>query len=39
SLDSRRFGPLPLTDIVGRAWLRGWPFDRAGVLESYQFSF
>ncbi len=39
SLDSRRFGPLPLGDIVGRAWLRGWPFDRLGVLERYQFSF
>ncbi|MBI1961456.1 MAG: signal peptidase I [Parcubacteria group bacterium] len=39
SLDSRRFGPLPLRDIIGRAWLRGWPFDRLGVLESYQFSF
>ena len=39
SLDSRRFGPLPLRDIIGRAWLRGWPFDRLGVLERYQFSF
>lgn len=39
SLDSRRFGPLPASDIVGRTWLRGWPFDRLGVLESYQFPF
>ncbi|OJI07669.1 signal peptidase I [bacterium CG10_46_32] len=39
SLDSRRFGPLLASDIVGRTWLRGWPFDRVGVLENYQFPF
>ncbi len=27
SLDSRSFGPLPESDIVGRAWLRVWPFS------------
>ncbi|MBI5222140.1 MAG: signal peptidase I, partial [Candidatus Magasanikbacteria bacterium] len=26
SYDSRRFGPVSKDDIVGRAWLRGWPF-------------
>ncbi|MBI2050512.1 MAG: signal peptidase I [Parcubacteria group bacterium] len=39
SLDSRRFGPLKRDEIVGRAWLRGWPFDRLGVLEHYEFGF
>lgn len=39
SLDSRRFGPLARGEIVGRAWLRGWPFDRLGVLEQYEFDF
>ncbi len=27
SLDSRIFGPLPRKDIVGRAWLRVYPFS------------
>jgi len=27
SLDSRSFGPLHKENIVGRAWLRVWPFD------------
>lgn len=27
SLDSRTFGPLKRKFIVGRAWLRVWPFD------------
>jgi len=28
SLDSRRFGPVDKSLIVGRAWLRGWPVNR-----------
>jgi len=28
SLDSRTFGPIPRDLIVGRAWLRVWPFDK-----------
>lgn len=28
SLDSRIFGPIKKTSIVGRAWLRTWPFTR-----------
>lgn len=28
SLDSRSFGPLEGDNIVGRAWLRVWPFDQ-----------
>ena len=33
SHDSRAFGPVPIEDIRGRAWVRVWPFDQAGVLE------
>jgi signal peptidase I len=33
SLDSRFFGAIKRTDIVGRVWLRGWPFDRWKVFE------
>lgn len=28
SNDSRTFGPVPSEDIVGRVWLRYWPFNR-----------
>jgi signal peptidase I len=28
SLDSRIFGPLDQRFIIGRVWLRGWPFDK-----------
>ncbi len=28
SLDSRSFGPIKRSGIVGRAWLRGWPLNR-----------
>lgn len=33
SFDSRRFGPIKRNDIVGRTWLRGWPFDRITIFE------
>ena len=32
SRDSRTFGPVPIEDVVGRAWLRYWPPDRAGFV-------
>jgi signal peptidase I len=34
SSDSRSFGPIPIDSVIGRAWLRYWPLDRFGVLES-----
>jgi signal peptidase I len=33
SLDSRYFGAIKRDAIVGRVWLRGWPFDRWKVFE------
>lgn len=39
SLDSRRFGALQKDEIIGKAWIRGWPFDRIGVLDHYSFNF
>jgi signal peptidase I len=33
SSDSRVYGPLPGTDIVGRAWLRYWPPNQVGLLN------
>lgn len=32
SSDSREFGPVPLTDFIGKAILRYWPFDKFGVI-------
>lgn len=33
SLDSRSFGPIQKTDIIGRTWIRGWPFNRIGIFN------
>ena len=33
SLDSRYFGPISRSVIVGRAWVRGWPLDRWKVFQ------
>jgi signal peptidase I len=34
STDSRDFGPVATGEIIGRAWLRYWPFSRFGFLPS-----
>lgn len=34
SADSRVFGPIPETSIIGRAWLRYWPFSTFGILQT-----
>jgi signal peptidase I len=34
SADSRAFGPIPVDTVVGRAWLRYWPFDVFGILDT-----
>lgn len=39
SYDSRRFGPIDRGSIVGKAWIRGWPFDRASVLDAPVYNF
>jgi signal peptidase I len=33
SEDSRVFGPIAVSSVLGRAWLRYWPLDTVGVLE------
>jgi signal peptidase I len=33
SLDSRSFGPIKLSEVVGKAWLIYWPPDEWGLLE------
>ncbi|MHB8398984.1 MAG: signal peptidase I [Candidatus Limnocylindrales bacterium] len=34
SADSRVFGFVPLGNVIGRAWLRYWPFDTFGILQN-----
>ncbi|MFA7662410.1 MAG: signal peptidase I [Patescibacteria group bacterium] len=33
SMDSRSFGIVPEANIVGRAWVRGWPLDKMDVFK------
>ncbi|HET9851854.1 MAG TPA: signal peptidase I [Candidatus Limnocylindrales bacterium] len=33
SSDSRSFGPIEIGNVIGRAWLRYWPFDAFGLIE------
>jgi signal peptidase I len=33
SADSREFGPVDVTAVIGRAWLRYWPIDTLRVLD------
>lgn len=33
SNDSRSFGPVPIEDVVGRAWLSYWPPDQVGIVR------
>ena len=34
SADSRVFGPVPVAQVIGRAWLRYWPFNSFGILPT-----
>jgi signal peptidase I len=34
SSDSRTFGPIESTAVIGRAWLRYWPFNTFGILQT-----
>lgn len=38
SLDSRSFGPLRQEYVVGKTWIRGWPFDKITVFEPPQYN-
>jgi signal peptidase I len=32
SSDSREWGDVPVENIIGKAWLRYWPFNRVGLI-------
>ena len=38
SLDSRVFGPVTRDAVVGRTWLRGWPFNRLTVFNTPEYN-
>jgi signal peptidase I len=38
SLDSRRFGPVPERLIIGKAWVRGWPFEKITIFEAPEYN-
>lgn len=38
SYDSRRWGPVPRRDIIGRVWVRAWPVNRAMVFSAPAYS-
>lgn len=38
SLDSRAFGPVEKRYIIGKTWLRAWPFDKLGSFSSLKYS-
>ncbi len=38
SLDSRDFGPLQEKFIVGKTWIRGWPFNKITVFDTPEYN-
>jgi len=39
SLDSRSFGPIDRSAIIGRVWVRGLPLSRVGTFEAPTYNF
>ncbi len=39
SMDSRTFGPITRDKILGKAWLRGWPFEKFGIFRIPDYDF
>lgn len=38
SFDSRSFGAISRDAVIGKVWLRGWPFDRISSFDLPQYS-
>ena len=39
SLDSRVFGPVKSDFIIGRTWIRGWPFNKLTLFNTPEYGF
>ncbi len=37
SQDSRAFGPVPVSDVIGKAWVTYWPTDHIGIVPHYDY--
>ncbi|MGC4190319.1 MAG: signal peptidase I [Thermomicrobiales bacterium] len=37
SEDSRYFGPVPIKNVIGKAWVTYWPKDDIGVVPHYDY--
>lgn len=37
SEDSRVFGPVPIDNIIGKAWITYWPFDSVGIADHFDY--
>jgi signal peptidase I len=37
SRDSREFGPVPKERIIGKAWLRYWPYKTVGIIKKVDY--
>lgn len=37
SSDSREWGTVPLENIIGKAWLRYWPFNKLGLVKEEKY--
>ena len=37
SLDSRIFGPIEEDEIIGKVWIRAWPFSRLNIFKSNEY--
>lgn len=38
SFDSRSFGPIKRESIVGKVWVRGWPFNKLKVFDTPEYN-
>lgn len=38
SLDSRNFGAIPRQNVIGRAWIRGWPFTKLSIFNKVNYN-
>lgn len=37
SEDSRRFGAVPIENIIGKAWITYWPVDSIGIADHFDY--
>jgi len=38
SSDSREWGPVPKENIIGKAWVRYWPKEQFGLIQTTKYN-